>query len=216
MDPANPVGLKAILDTRYEEVGKRIGISEYGAGGNIAHHEEGMPTKPSPTTAPFHSEEWQTFVHEKDWAQIKANHSQLWGTFVWLMFDFAVNGRDEGNIRYLNNKGLVTHDRRFRKDAFYFYQANWSTEPMVHLTSQRATPRTQATTDIKVFSNCPEVELRVNGKVIGQAKPDTNATVIWPAVTLQPGENRLAVTGRGTTGPAVTDAWVWVLSPATP
>ena len=73
------------------------------------------------------------------------------------MFDFAVNGRDEGNTPHLNDKGLVTHDRRFRKDAFFFYKANWTTEPMVHLTSQRTTPRTQATTDIKVFSNCPEV-----------------------------------------------------------
>jgi beta-galactosidase len=217
VDPANPVDLKAILDKRYEEVGKRIGISEYGAGGNVAHHEEGMPNKPSPTTAPFHSEEWQTFVHEMDWAQIQANREQLWGTFVWLMFDFAVNNRDEGNVRYLNNKGLVTHDRRIRKDAFYFYKANWTSEPMVHLTSQRATPRTQATTDIKVFSNCPEVELRVNGKVIGQAKPNANATIIWPAVTLQPGENRVEVTGRGQAGPAVSDGCVWELqAPAAP
>jgi beta-galactosidase len=212
VDPANPVDLKAILDKRYEEVGKRVGISEYGAGGNIAHHEEGVPNKPSPTSAPFHSEEWQTFVHEKDWAQIKANPKQLWGTFVWLMFDFAVTGRDEGNIRFLNDKGLVTHDRRFRKDAFFFYKANWTTEPMVYLTSRRATLRTRATTDIKVFSNCPEVELKVNGKVIGKSKPDTHATVIWPAVALKPGDNRIEVTGLAAASSAtVTDSCVWNL-----
>jgi beta-galactosidase len=151
-------------------------------------------------------------VHEKDWAQIKENHKLLWGTFVWLMFDFAVTGRDEGNIRFLNDKGLVTHDRRFRKDAFFFYKANWAAEPMVYLTSRRATLRTRATTDIKVFSNCPEVELKVNGKVIGKSKPDTHATVIWPAVALKPGDNRIEVTGLGAASSAtVTDSCVWKL-----
>ena len=213
-DTVNPIDLAGIVDKRQAETNKRIGISEYGAGGNIAHHDEGEPVRPVPTTAPFHSEEWQAFVHEKDWAQIQANPSKLWGTFVWLMFDFSVNNRDEGNIPYLNDKGLVTHDRQFRKDAFYFYQANWTSEPMVHLTSQRATPRTQATTAIKVFSNCATVELRVNGREIGQAKPDAQATITWPAVLLQPGENHLEVTGRAPSGPAVTDACTWVLQPS--
>ncbi|MEI8340211.1 MAG: glycoside hydrolase family 2 TIM barrel-domain containing protein [Verrucomicrobiota bacterium] len=213
-DPSNPVDLTSILASRYQEVGKRISISEYGAGGNIAHHTEGPVNRPAPTTAPFHPEEWQTFVHEHDWAQIKTGQPQLWGAFIWNMFDFAVNGRDEGNISFLNDKGLVTHDRQFRKDAFFFYKANWTTEPMVYLTSRRATPRTRTATDIKVFSNCPEIVLSVNHQVIGQAKPDTQATVIWPAVALKPGENLIEVASLGSASPAVTDSCVWVLQPA--
>ena len=215
IEPGSPWTLTKHILRRSAEVGKRIALSEYGAGGNIAHHQEGVASKPAAGVGHFHPEEWQTIVHERDLAQIKENPAQLWGSFAWLMFDFAVNNRDEGNIPYLNDKGLVTHDRRFRKDAFFLYKANWTTEPMVYLTSRRATPRSQAITDIKVFSNCPEILLTVNHRVIGKAKPDTNATVVWPAVALKPGENLIEVASLGTARPAVTDSCVWVLSPAT-
>ena len=213
-DPANPVDLKSVLTDRFQEAGQRFCLSEYGAGGNIAHHAEGAPVRPLPSPViPFHSEEWQAFSHERNWAQIVGD-DRLWGTFVWVMFDFSVNGRDEGNIPCLNDKGLVTHDRRFRKDAFYFYKANWNPEPMVYFASRRATPRQSATDDLKAYSNCAEVELRLNGRVIGRARPDATAIVRWPAVALQPGENRIELTGFGPVGPLATDSCHWVVQPA--
>ncbi len=190
--------------------GKRIAISEYGAGGNPAQHEEGHLTQPK-DSGPFHPEEWQTFVHERDWHQL-AHNPHLWGTFLWTMFDFAADARHEGSTPGLNDKGLVTHDHKLKKDAFYFYKANWNPEPMVYIASRRMTPRTQAVTQIKVFSNCPQVELRVNGQSLGTAAPDDVHVFRWESVRLQPGINRIEVTGqRG--AQEIRDDCAWVLEP---
>ena len=77
----------------------------------------------------------------------------VWGTFVWNMFDFAVSTRHEGGIPGRNDKGLVTYDRKIKKDAFFFYKANWSAEPTLYITSRRFTERTNAVTDVKIYSN---------------------------------------------------------------
>jgi len=200
------------IDDFENEVGKRLAVTEYGAGANISHHTEGPLVKPEPKGA-FHPEEWQSFVHEQDWAQMKDN-PKLWGSFIWNMFDFACKRRDEGNTPSLNDKGLVTHDRQFRKDAFYFYKANWNPEPMVHITSRRAVNRTLPTTEVKVYSNCPQVELSVNGKSLGTMKPGPTKIALWPKVELFPGENKLEVTAVSETPgtkPA-HDACSWNLS----
>jgi beta-galactosidase len=197
--------------TQVQEVGKRIALSEYGAGGDIAHHTEGAPVKPNPAHGgPFHPEEWQCYVHEQDWAKIK-NNPNLWGSFIWNMFDFTVAKRDEGSTPSLNDKGLVTHDRRFKKDVFFFYKANWNAEPMVYIASRRSTLRKEPKTEVKVYTNCPEVELKVNGRAIGVAKPDEFGTARWPGVLLQPGKNTIEVTGKSKEKPLV-DSCEWVLS----
>ena len=72
-------------------------------------------------------------VHETAWAAMKARPF-VWGTFVWNMFDFAVSTRHEGGVPGRNDKGLVTYDRKIKKDAFYFYKANWSDEPVLYIT----------------------------------------------------------------------------------
>lgn len=191
-----------------KEVGKRIAVSEYGAGANISHHTEGTLIQPLPAGS-FHPEEWQAFVHERDWKDI-ADNPNLWGSFVWNMFDFAYRARNEGNSPALNDKGLATHDRRFRKDAFFFYKANWNPDPMVYITSRRAVNRTLPTTDVKVYSNCPEVILSVNGKSLGVVKPDDLKIAHWSGITLQPGKNTIQVTAKSGEKP-LEDSCVWTL-----
>jgi beta-galactosidase len=113
-----PSEMKNFVEKRSKSVNKPIAISEYGAGGNIAHHTEGAPVRPEPRGS-FHPEEYQSYVHEGDWAAMK-DDPLIWGTFIWNMFDFACRGRKEGNVPALNDKGLITHDRKIKKDAFYF------------------------------------------------------------------------------------------------
>ena len=112
------------------------------------------------------------------------------------MFDFASDGRDEGGTPGINDKGLVTQDRKVKKDAFYLYQANWTDTPMVHVCASRLTPRKLAQTEIKVYSNCPKVELKVNGKSLGTMTPDDLKIARWTNVQLQPGVNHVEVIGN--------------------
>jgi beta-galactosidase len=137
----------------------------------------------------------------------------IWGTFVWNMFDFVVSSRHEGGVAGRNDKGLVTYDRQTRKDAFYFYKANWSDEPTLHITSRRFTGRTNAVTDVKIYSNAGEVELLLNAVPQGSRTNDGNAVFIWPDVRLKPGEN--AVEARAQIhGTNVSDRCVWNLKTA--
>lgn len=112
------------------------------------------------------------------------------------MFDFCVASRHEGGQVALNDKGLVTFDRSVKKDAFFFYQANWSAEPVLYITERRFTERTNAVTRVKIYSNAPKVELLVNGVSQGERANDGNAVFVWPGITLKPGENRLAARAR--------------------
>jgi beta-galactosidase len=183
-----------LIEERFVEQARRcIGISEYGAGGNPFQHEEGTLKKPA-WNGGSHPEEWQTLVHERDWAAMKSN-PKLWGTFIWPMFDFAADWHDEGGQPGLNDKGLVTQDRKLKKDAYYFYQANWSKKPMVYIAERRLTPRKLAKTGVKVYSNCGEVELTVNGKSLGKIGPDAIWVFRWENVALQSGKNQIGAMG---------------------
>lgn len=133
-----------------------IGFSEYGADANPALHSN-APDKGD------YSEEYQCVYHEALLDCIE-HRPYLWATHVWNLFDFAADGRDEGGKKGFNQKGLVTADRKIRKDAFYLYKAHWSKEPFVHLCGSRFVKRTGDTTEIKVYSNHPEVTLRMDGK----------------------------------------------------
>jgi beta-galactosidase len=181
-----------------------IGISEYGAGAGITQHADNPP-QPDPYGTP-HPEEWQNLVHESHWKQMKTR-PYLWSKIIWNMFDFAVDSRDEGDTPGRNDKGLVTYDRRTRKDAFFWYKANWSTAPVVYITSRRFTPRTSATTTVKVYSNLDSVTLTVNGTSRGAA---TGADRIfqWTNVPLAAGQNTDQATG--TTGATTAmDSVTW-------
>ncbi len=186
---------------------RRISVSEYGAGASVRQHEQ-HPAPPVPG-GHWHPEEYQAEVAEASWRALEAR-PYLWGSFVWVMFDFASDGRNEGDRPGINDKGLVTDDRVTRKDAFYWYQANWSDRPVLHITSARDTVRTTATTDVKVYAGTAPVSLSVNGVPLGTRVPSDHIAV-WPGVALQPGPNVVRVTSIQD-GRRQTDTVTWTRS----
>ncbi len=193
------------IANRAAEMGRRVAITEYGAGGDAAQHTEGDPKKSNPAHGgPFQPEEWLAYVHEQDWRTMKGN-KHLWGTFLWAMFDFASCMRNEGSVPSVNTKGIVSQDRQTKKDPYYFYKANWNTEPMVYIASRRNTHRTQQTTDIKVYSNCQEVVLLVNGKQVGRLLPDEVGVCLFKDIQLRRGNNVVRAVARPAKGRKLTD-----------
>jgi beta-galactosidase len=168
-----------------------VAISEYGAGASIFEHDLN-PTQPR-TTGAWHPEEWQCIVHEAAYKQMK-QRPWLWGTFLWAMFDFASDGRHEGDHLGINDKGLVTYDRKIKKDAFYFYKANWSDDPFVHINDSRFNPRNVGVGPVKIYSNCDSVELIVNGQTLG-SRTNADHIFVWPNVKLERGANKLQGVG---------------------
>lgn len=136
-----------------------IGFSEYGADANPQYQ----------STAPTHgdySETYQTVYHEHMLKMIE-ERPYLWATHVWNMFDFAADGRDEGGKHGVNQKGLVTMDRKLKKDAFYLYKAYWNKEDaFVHICGRRYVDRKEDTTEVKVYSNQTTVSLYVDGTLL--------------------------------------------------
>ncbi len=136
-----------------------IGVSEYGCEApnwHTSHPKQGDYT-----------EEYQAYYHEELIKQL-FTRKYIWATHVWNMFDFGADARAEGGENGQNHKGLVTMDRRYKKDAFYAYKAWLSDEPFVHLCSKRYVDRVEDVTGVTVYSNQPEVELFVNGESIGK------------------------------------------------
>lgn len=168
-----------------------IAISEYGAGASIYHQQDSL-SKTVPNSW-WHPENWQTYYHIENWQTISAR-PYVWGSFVWNMFDFGATHRTEGDRPGINDKGLVTFDRKVRKDAFYFYKANWNREePMLYLTGKRNVVRTQRLQTFIAFTNQSEAGLFVNGKSCGKAIADEYSILRWENIELQPGENEIKV-----------------------
>ena len=132
-----------------------IGLSEYGADANPAYHSA------NPERGDY-TEEYQCIYHEH-MAKMIEERPYLWATHVWNLFDFAADGRDEGGKHGVNQKGLVTIDRKLKKDAFYLYKAYWSKTPFVHVCGRRYVERIEDVTEIKVYSNEQSVTLFVDG-----------------------------------------------------
>lgn len=187
-----PADLGKWLDRMHKDHPKIcIAISEYGAGASIYHQQDSL-VKTVPTSW-WHPENWQTYYHIENWKTI-SSRPYVWGSFVWNMFDFGAAHRTEGDRPGINDKGLVTFDRKVRKDAFYFYKANWNREePMLYLTGKRNTVRTQRLQTITAFTNLSGAELFVNGKSYGKAIPDSYAILEWKNVELEPDENEIKV-----------------------
>ncbi len=141
-----------------------IGISEYGC--------EALNWHTSDPKQGDYTEEYQAFYHEELIKQL-FSRKYIWATHVWNMFDFGADARAEGGENGQNHKGLVTMDRKYKKDAFYAYKAWLSDDPFVHLCGKRYIDRVEDVTKITVYSNQPEVELFVNGESIGKkSAPD--------------------------------------------
>lgn len=132
-----------------------LGLSEYGA--------EAMPNLHAKRPRRMdNTEDYQCVYHENILKVINAR-DYLWATHVWNMFDFAADARNQGGEPGMNHKGLVTFDRKLKKDSFYLYKAHWSDEKFVHIAGKRYANRTGKTTVIKVYSNCDSVQLYHNG-----------------------------------------------------
>ena len=130
-------------------------------------------------TSRWHPENWQSHFHEEHWKIINEK-SYFWGTYVWVMFDFYAAHRTEGERDGINDKGLVTVDRKVKKDAFYFYKANWnSADKFVYIAERRNDKRTNPTQNIKVYSNMPGAELFINGKSMGTRANDGYGVFKW-------------------------------------
>ena len=188
--------------------GKPVAISEYGGGANVEHHFSMKENDVKPS-GQFHPEEGQTYIHEGNWSAF-AQRPYMWAKYIWVFADFQSAIRNEGGKPGITDKGLVTYDRKIKKDAFYFYKANWSTEPMIYITSRRFTKRPEASVQVKVYSNLRENTLYVNGKKIGKQKSDSLHRVVWQNVTLSKGENRIRVEGKSKAG-VIEDTCVWYL-----
>ncbi|MBR1660218.1 MAG: beta-galactosidase [Oscillospiraceae bacterium] len=141
-----------------------LGMSEYGCEGIIRYHS----SDPKPRD---YSEEYQALYHE-ELVRVFAERPWVWGSFVWNMFDFGAAARNEGGVAGRNNKGLMTMDRKIRKDSYYIYKAFWTSEPMVHLCGKRYARRAGENTEIRVYSNQPEVTLYLDGAPVETKRGD--------------------------------------------
>lgn len=140
-----------------------IGVSEYGC--------EALNWHTSNPVQGDYTEEYQAYYHEELIKQL-FTRPYLWATHVWNMFDFGADARNEGGENGQNHKGLITFDRKYKKDSFYAYKAWLSDEPFVHICGKRYVDRVEDETKITVYSNLLEVELFVNGKSLGKQKSD--------------------------------------------
>ena len=200
---STPSTLATFLDEMHAKYPQLcIALSEYGAGASVRQQQDSL-IQPQPNSW-WHPENWQTFYHIRNW-DIISHRPFLWGSFVWNMFDFGAAHRTEGDRPGINDKGLVTHDRKTKKDAYYFYKANWNPEPMVYIAGKRCTERKKGDIDLWVFSNCKSVTLTINGKPLPALTPNDISLCTFH-VTLQPGLNRIVAKGMKA-GKSVKDEW---------
>lgn len=197
-----------LLHARYP--GIPISVSEYGAGGALSQHVEDGAAHKIAHASRMHPEEFQSWYHEQSWPQLR-DRPYLWANWIWNMFDFSSKIRQEGDATDINDKGLVTYDRKVKKDAFYYYKAQWSAEPVVHINSRRWTIRTEPLTRIKVYSNAPSVSVTLNGNPLGPAVCVDRICEIG-GVRLVPGANRVTASAAFG-GKDVTDTVDWTLAP---
>jgi beta-galactosidase len=187
-----------------------LAVTEYGAGGALTIHTDNVLGAPVDSRGRAQPEEYESYIHETALAQLDAR-PWLYATWLWNSFDFATTVRTEGDAQDINTKGLVAYDHKTRKDAYYFYKANWNPAPMVHITSKRYAQRAYPVTDIKVYSNTASTELLLNGRSLGAKNDCPQMICVWSAVALDEGANALVARGSHAGG-AVEDRAAWTLS----
>lgn len=192
------------LDDIHDLHEKPVGISEYGAGGSILQHDS--PSKKPVSGGKWHPEEYQAWCHEQVWEQM-CDRKFVWCKFIWNFADFSSSVKDEGDRFGINDKGLVTYDRKVKKDAFYFYKANWNTAPVLHITSKRDSLKSSVS-DIKVYTNLKEAVLYVNSNKISKKSRDELCRIHWSDIPLEKGENYIVVEGK-TNGKKYVDSCKW-------
>ena len=165
-----------------------LGVSEYGVE-NIVKWHSATPMNHD------YTEEYANYYHH-EMLKTFASRPYLWSTHVWNMFNFAADARNEGGVIGMNNKGLVSYDRKLKKDAFYLYKAFWTTEPMVYIASRRFVDRAPDERNITVYTNCDEITLVLNGAEVATKKAVDHA-VVFENVPLLDGENTVTAKCAG-------------------
>ncbi len=160
-----------------------MGLSEYGAEGVLGYFSD------DPVQGDY-SEGYQAMYHEYYIKTINAN-KWIWGSYVWNMFDFGSALRNEGGVKGRNNKGLVTFDRKTKKDSYYLYKAFWSDDKFIHLVGDRYPLRSIGEKTFKVYSNCDKVTIKVNGK---QKTVTAEGIFVFDGMEIVEGENKVVVT----------------------
>ena len=190
-----------------------LAVTEYGAGGALTIHTDNVMGAPVDSRGAAQPEEYESYIHETALAQLDAR-PWLYATWLWNSFDFATTVRTEGDAQDINTKGLIAYDHKARKDAFYFYKANWNPAPMVHITGKRYANRAYRVTDIKVYSNTSSTDLMLNGRSLGARRDCPQKICVWNAVSLDEGTNALVARGSHSGG-MVEDQATWTLAPET-
>ena len=183
-----------------------VGLSEYGAGAGI--HTYMWPLGKIEDKNRIHPQEKQCLNHEQNWAAY-GKRNYLWCKFIWQFADMQSGIRHEGEEDGMNDKGLVTFDRKGKKDAFYFYKANWRKDvPVLYIAERDFKDRTSADAQVRVYTNLPKVDIWVNGRK-HSVKTDTLCRAILPQITLQQGQNTIRVEGKFS-GKKVSDECIWI------
>lgn len=198
------------IETKYPA--NKVILTEYGADGNVFQQQEQADLKDAyDYTAAFYPESFETKTHEVQWPVI-AKHPGIAASYIWNMFDFATPMWNRGGMPARNMKGLVTFDRQLKKDAFYWYKANWSEDPVLYLTERRVVERKHAVTPVVVYSNIGQPILFINGKIIAiQPVQGTNSVqFIFKDVHLKKGKNSIKVLVKKDSK-TFTDTIEWIL-----
>lgn len=169
---------------------QRLMLTEYGADANISHQTEILGDALN-WTSPFYPETFQTKTHEYQWSII-AQHPYILASYLWNMFDFAVPTSKRGSMAARNMKGLMTFDRKTKKDSYFWYKANWSKDPVLYLTQRRNALREKKETSVTVYSNIGTPKVYLNGRELtGVRKGYTDVHYVFDNVLLDDGKNLL-------------------------
>lgn len=202
--------LESLIYDKSRQDSRPMAISEYGGGASTEQHElyPELDQNGLSSGGIWHPEEYQCLLHEQAIKSI-ARHNYLWATYVWCMFDFDVDSRNEGSSPGQNDKGLITNDRQIKKDSFYLYKANWNQrEAFIHIASALYTERENAETYIKAYSNCDSAYLYINNVFIGKMSNLDNGIFMLENIELPAGESIIHVIGfRGEELCEDTCAW---------
>lgn len=191
--------------------GYKVIFSEYGAEANVDQQEE-VVGEFGRYFSQFYPETFSTKFHEIQWGFI-SKHPYLLASYVWNTFDFATPVNTQGGVEARNMKGLVTFDRKIKKDPFYWYKANWSKEPVLYLTQRRAIERENEVTPVTVYSNIGVPRLFVNGLEITNFKEGTTPVhYIFNNIKLNTGENVIEAKAVKD-GKEYSDKIIWNYSP---
>lgn len=194
------------LEKEYPD--QKLMLTEYGADANLRHQTEYLGEALN-WTKEFYPETFQTKTHEYQWSVI-AKHPYIIASYLWNTFDFCAPLWVRGGVPARNMKGLVTFDRQIKKDSYFWYKANWSTDPVLYLTQRRNKDREKQVTSITVYSNIGTPKVLLNDKELtGIRKGYTDVHYIIDNVTLDKGTNTIK-TSVAKDGKTYDDSIEWI------